>query len=120
MHAIHSKVHVCISSELPFSVSMAVRAERSDPVNIYILDIGEHVINYTVPSFPVFSARLRSIKFQLGVNTPNDKSSLKKRRVDIVYDSFIRESPSLQRSYPAWIVVDRDSTDDSADSFSVV
>ena len=97
---------------------MAVRAEKFDLVNIYILDIGEHVVNYRVPSFPVFSARLSSIKFQLGV-TPDHKSSLKKKKADNVYDGFIRECPSLQRSYPAWIVVDRYVTGDSVDSFSV-
>ena len=36
-----------------------------------------------------------------------------------MYDGFIRECPSLQRSYPAWIVVYRNVTGDSADSFSV-
>ena len=92
---------------------MAAQAETSDPVNIYILDIGEHVVNYNVPSFPVFSAQLRSVKFQLGV-IPDDKN----RRVDTAYDGFIRKCPSLQWNYPACIVIDR-STSDSPDSFSV-
>ena len=87
---------------------MAVQAETSD-LNVYILDIGEHVVNYTVPSFPVFSAQLRSIKFQLGATPNYSKPSLKNKRVDVVYDGFVWDCPSLQWNYPAWIVVDSNS-----------
>ena len=93
---------------------MAVQAKTSN-LNVYIVDIGEHVVNYTVPSFPVFSAPLRSIKFRLQATPDYSKPSLESRQVDFVCDGFIRDCPSLQRNYPAWIVVD--ST--VSDSFSV-
>ena len=71
-------------------------------MDIHLLDVGDNVINYTVPSFPVFSACLISVKFTVHGNPK-------------VYDGFIRDCSSLQRNYPSLVVTETGCLD----SFSV-
>ena len=59
---------------------------------VTILSTGS-TVNYTVPSFPVFNAVLREIKFQFVSDTDDNTS----------YDGYIRECPDLVRPYPALV-----------------
>lgn len=56
---------------------------------VSILKLGRKV-HYTVPSFPVFSANLMEIKFQL----VDDGDTT-------IFDGYIQDCPGLTRSYPA-------------------
>ncbi len=58
---------------------------------------------YTIPSFSVLSVKLRRIKFQCFV--PDDSGVAELPAVKIV-DGFIKDHPSLDRTYPAEITVD--------------
>ena len=68
--------------------------EESDHELITIMSL----VLYVVPSFPVFSANLVEIKFQL----VNDKST-------IIYDGYIKDW-NLSRSYPAVIKLSKNYT----------
>ena len=61
-----------------------------DHTFITILNVGASSIRYTVPSFPVFSANLREVKFQ-GLDDRDCR----------YYDGYIRDTPNLKRSFPA-------------------
>lgn len=56
---------------------------------VTVLKLGEKV-EYTIPSFPVFTASLVEMKYQL----VDDDST-------IVFDGYIRDCPDLDRSYPS-------------------
>ncbi len=60
---------------------------------ITILKLGKKV-QYTVPSFPVFTASLMEMKFQF---VDGDSST--------VYDGYIKDSPDLARNYPALLKI---------------
>ena len=64
-------------------------------VNVPILRIGK-IVSYTIPSFSVITVKLREIKYQCQLP---DKS----------LDGFIREDLSLQRSYPAEVLLKKGS-----------
>ena len=63
-----------------------------------ILRIGK-IVSYTIPSFSVITVKLREIKYQCQLP---DKSLH-------TVDGFIREDQSLQRSYPAEVLVKKGS-----------
>ena len=73
-------------------------AKSPELKQIYLLEVGKETTEYTVTTFPVLSAKLRSLKFSL----ENDNQ---------VYDGFIRECDSLDRSYPTHVIVKCDSLD---------
>ena len=52
--------------------------------------------SYVVPSFPVFAVNLRHIKYQMTDENGQVQT----------FDGFIRECPSLKRSYPAIVRVE--------------
>lgn len=54
---------------------------------VTVLSTGSEA-KYTIPSFPVFSAVLREIKYKLDAN-------------NTIYDGYIRNCPNLSRPYPA-------------------
>lgn len=64
----------------------SLSASQDSYFQVVILELGSK-IKYTVPSFPVFSACLREIKFQFLDETK-------------IYDGYIKDCPSLDRSYP--------------------
>ena len=61
-----------------------------------ILDVGS-AISYTIPSFPVFTVRLRHLRYKYvdGNGTV------------FVNDGFIRDCSALNRTYPAMVLVKR-------------
>ena len=63
-----------------------------EQVNVPIL----RIVSYTIPSFSVITVKLREIKYQCQLP---DKS----------LDGFIREDLSLQRSYPAEVLLKKGS-----------
>ena len=76
-------------------------AECSTPVpesiEVSLLEVGEETLVYVIPSFPVFSANLRRIKYTRP--RPTDDTT--------VYDGFIKDDPSLVgKKYPTIVVVD--------------
>ena len=54
-----------------------------DSIEVSLLEVGEEYLEYVVPSFPVFSADLRRIKYM----RPTDDTT--------VYDGFIKDDSSL-------------------------
>ena len=82
-----------MESQLTFT---ALRPDDSDDrVLVPILQYGE-LVNYTIPSFPVVSVRLRRITYQ---------GYLSDDRLKVV-DGFIRDDCSLwEHTYPTQIVV---------------
>lgn len=66
---------------------------REDHVLVTILNKGS-ALDYVVPSFPIFCATLREIKYQF-VDT-NDNT---------IFDGYIRECLDLIRPYPALVVL---------------
>ena len=65
-----------------------------EQVIVPILRIGK-IVSYTIPSFSVITVKLREIKYQC---------PLPDKFLHTV-DGFIREDQSLQRSYPAEVLV---------------
>ena len=82
---------VSLSSEEDDTKSDEERAKG--PVSIPVLRIGKSY-KYTIPSFPVVSVQLRHIKYQM----------ISQGTIG-VFDGFMRECPSLERSYPAKAVI---------------
>ena len=69
--------------------------EDEEEANLAILKSGKS-FTYTIPSFPVYSAQLRHVRYQMLSNS-----------VVSVFDGFMREDPSLDRNYPATAVITR-------------
>ena len=66
-----------------------------DSIEVSLLEVGEEILEYVVPSFPVFSANLRRIKYM----RPTDDTT--------VYVGFIKDDSSLVgRKYPTVVVVE--------------
>lgn len=66
-----------------------------ESIEIPLLKVGEDVIEYVIPSFPVFSVNLRRIKY----TRPTSDTTL--------YDGFIRDDSSLMgRKYPTLLVIE--------------
>jgi hypothetical protein len=74
-----------------YTVPEIVNREGEQSLDICLLEVGEKLA-YTVPSFPVLTVSLRKMKFKVASNPG-------------VFDGFIRDCPSLERSYPALTVV---------------
>ena len=73
-------------------------AECSSPtresIKVSLLNVGEDVIEYVVPSFPVFCVNLRRIKYtRLTTDTT-------------VYDGFIRDVCLMGKKYPTLVVIE--------------
>ena len=60
----------------------------------YVLSVGPPFL-YVIPTFDVLSVELRQMRIH-GVTEQGESH---------IYDVFIRNDPSLARSYPAWITV---------------
>ena len=72
-----------------------VRLRQNLHVEVSLLSVGEDVIEYVVPSFPVFSVNLRRIKY----TRPTSDTT--------VYNGFIRDDSSLTgRKYPTLLVIE--------------
>ena len=74
-------------------------AECSSPtresIKVSLLNVGEDVIEYVVPSFPVFCVNLRRIKY----SRPTTDTT--------VYDGFIRDDICLMgKKYPTLVVIE--------------
>ena len=71
----------------------ATESDAKGPISLPILRIGK-IYTYTIPSFPVLSVQLRHVKYQM----------ISQGKIG-VFDGFMRECPSLERSYPAKAVI---------------
>ena len=67
-----------------------------DSIEISLLEVGEDIVEYVIPSFPVFSANLRRIKYM----RPTGDTT--------VYDGFIKDDLCLMgKRYPTVVVVEK-------------
>lgn len=91
---------------LPMATFLGYTTSDGEKITIVpVLECGE-VIDYTIPSFSVITVKLRKMKYQCNVSDEAGNSVFK------IADGFIKDDPSLNRSYPAEVVVG--SSDDSA------
>ena len=65
-----------------------------DNDEVCILTLGEP-FRYTIPSFDVIAIELRQLRME-GYNTDAE---------ELTFDAFIRNDPSLNHSYPAWMTI---------------
>ena len=70
----------------------ATESDAKGPISLPILRIGK-IYTYTIPSFPVLSVQLRHVKYQM----------ISQGKIGVF--EFMRECPSLERSYPAKAVI---------------
>ena len=93
----------------PRGIAILIKQNQERNLDICLLEVGQKY-SYRVPSFPVFTANIRKMKFKVS-SDPG------------VYDGFIRDCPSLERNYPVLTVVGegpRDCFFVSEDEFSQV
>ena len=74
-------------------------AEGEEITVIPILECGE-VLSYTIPSFSVVTVKMRRVKYQCNVSD----EAMGTKTVKVV-DGFMKDDPSLDRSYPAEVAI---------------
>ena len=97
--------HGLSSASSTVQLAMATGTDRSDvpeSIEVSLLDVGEDIVEYVIPSFPVFSANLRHIKYM----RPTGDTT--------VYNGFIKDNLCLMdKRYPPTVVVVENGYDNS-------